>query len=61
MERELVLIKTVAPDSTRHERLENLKQYYLERLFEDPHEGSAFDCDVLDAIKALQEKYPLVP
>ncbi len=51
-------IGCIPPEVTRYERLEFLKQYYLRILFEDPHEGSMFDCDVLDAINALQEKYP---
>ena len=48
----------VKAETTRFERLEILRQYYLTVLFEDPHEGNKFDCDVLDAINALQERYP---
>ena len=44
--------------STRHGKLEILKKVYLEFLFEDPHEGGVFDHDVLNAINALQAKYP---
>ena len=42
----------------RTQRIEYLKQYFLQVLAEDQMEGSQFDCDVLDAIKKLEEKYP---
>jgi len=44
--------------ATLYDRLEMLKQHFLRELCEDQHEGSKFDCDVLDAINALQAKYP---
>lgn len=37
--------------------LEKLKDYFLHDLVEDPIDGTGFDCDVLDAINALIDKY----
>jgi hypothetical protein len=52
-------IEKVFPEVTRAQRVEYLRQYFLNVLFEDPHEGSIFEHDVLNAIKELQKKYPL--
>ena len=52
------MMKSPGYKATRAEILEELKQYFLQNLCEDQHEGSKFDCDVLDAIKTLQEEYP---
>ena len=42
---------------TRTERLEKLKMHFLNELVEDPINGTLFDCDVLEAIKQLEEKW----
>jgi hypothetical protein len=42
---------------SREQRLTTLELFYLENLVEDPRDGTVFDCDVLDTIKALKLKY----
>lgn len=44
------------PES-RKAKLDKLEQYYLHHLVEDPQDGTVFDSDILDMIKALKEKY----
>jgi hypothetical protein len=43
--------------TNRCKTLKVLKQYYLDKLCEDPFDGTIFDLNVLDAIEKLQEKY----
>lgn len=45
------------PREPRKVRLDRLKSYYLKYLVEDPIDGTSLDCDVLDLIEKLQEKY----
>ncbi len=45
------------PSTSRKVRLDRLKEYYLHNLVEDPQDGTALDCDILDMIEALQKKY----
>lgn len=45
---------------SRKDKLEVLKQYYLQFMVEDWQDGTDFDCDVLDAIESLQIKYKKV-
>jgi len=47
----------VSSESSRYDRLENLKQYFLENLVEDPIDGTPFDTDVLRSIETLQNQY----
>jgi hypothetical protein len=42
---------------TINERLESLKQYYLNTFVEDPIDGSQLDNEILDFIEKLQTKY----
>ena len=42
---------------TRVEKLEELKQWFLANLVEDPIDGTAFDCAVLDSVEALKERF----
>lgn len=44
-------------DLSREEKLRLVELYYLRHLVEDPQDGTDFDCDILDAIKALRAKY----
>lgn len=47
----------VSLETSRRERLENLKQYFLHVLVEDSQDGTPFDCDVLAMIEHLKEIY----
>jgi len=49
-------VQPVNPKTSRRERLEILKQYYLRILVEDPLEGTQFDCAVLDKIKEIKDR-----
>lgn len=42
---------------TRYRTLEAVKQYFLHNHVEDPFDGTNFDCDFLNAIESLKEKY----
>lgn len=42
---------------TREQKIQRLRQTFLDFLVEDPIDGTTFDCDVLDALKELEEKY----
>jgi hypothetical protein len=44
-------------DLSRVEKLEVLQLFYLSNLVEDGQDGTDFDGDVTDAIRALQTKY----
>lgn len=50
---------TIVEESrTQRQRiLGELKLIYLGSLCEDPIDGTHFDCDVLEAIENLEEKY----
>lgn len=48
---------SVPVETTRKRRLEMLRLYFLNLLVEDGQDGTGFDCDVLDAIEALEKKY----
>lgn len=50
-------MSTVTVEKTRTERLNLLKQFFLESLVEDPIDGTRFDCDILDAIEIMEKKY----
>lgn len=41
----------------RINKLRVLKKYFLDNLVEDPIDGTKFDCDVLDALCKLEERY----
>lgn len=41
----------------RSERLKQLKEYFLNNFVEDGTDGTRFDDDIINAIKALEEKY----
>lgn len=41
----------------RQKKIEALKQYYLYELVEDPIDGTIFDCEVLNALEELENKY----
>ncbi len=51
-------VRHIDPNATGPERLGYLLNYYLDVLVEDPIDGTNLDCDVIDAIKNLQRKYP---
>lgn len=38
-------------------KLRILELFFLRKLVDDPIDGSEFDCDILDMIKALKKKY----
>lgn len=42
---------------TRPERIEAVLQYFLKNLVEDPIDGTAFDCDVIETLDVLKKKY----
>lgn len=42
---------------TQPERLEMLKQHFLQELVEDPIDGSEFDMDVLQTLESLQTRW----
>lgn len=44
-------------NDSRRTRLQQLRDFYLTFLCEDPIEGTSLDCDVLDAIKKLEVAY----
>ena len=46
----------VSPDTTRKERLDILKMFFVEVLFEGT-EGSDFDIHVLDTIEMIKDFY----
>lgn len=50
-------LKRLGHDLAKEKRLAILKIYFIRALAEHGHNGTAFDCDVLDAIKKLEEKY----
>lgn len=54
---DLKFIKRVPVEATRLERLDQLKQYFLNFLVEDPQDGSGFDCNVLNVIEGLGAHY----
>ena len=41
----------------RQRKIENTKQYFLKNFVEDPFDGTGFDCDFLDAMNELIERY----
>lgn len=45
------------PETSSLERIDRLQQYYLNVLVEDPQDGTALDCDILDMLKALKLKH----
>lgn len=47
----------VSSETTRHERIDILKEFFLENLVEDPIDGTSFDCDVLDTLEAIKERH----
>lgn len=44
---------TIIYKASRSERLEELKQYFLRNLVEDPQDVTTFDTDVLEATEGL--------
>lgn len=42
---------------TRLERINELIKYFAGKLSEDAQDGTPFDCDVLDTLEKLKEKY----
>lgn len=41
----------------RAEKVQNLIEYFCRNLAEDPQDGTEFDCDVLDALEAVERRY----
>jgi hypothetical protein len=54
---ESIFLKRLHPQTHRVERLEQLQQYYLHYLVEDPVDGTRFDSEFLDWIEAQKKKY----
>ncbi len=52
-----ILTARVSEETSEYERLRILHKYFLEVLVQDAQDGTQFDSDVLDAIRALKEKY----
>lgn len=50
-------VDRVSIQSPRDIRLDKLKEYYLEKLVEDPQDGTDFDIDILKMIEELKGKY----
>lgn len=44
-------------ETKKAQRIENLEKYFLKNLTEDPIDGTSFDCDILEQLKTLKEKY----
>lgn len=41
----------------RAEKVQNLIEYFCRNLAEDPQDGTEFDCDVIDALEAVERRY----
>ena len=48
-------------EENRLVKLRILELFFLRKLVEDPRDGTEFDCDILDAIAVLKEKYAAKP
>lgn len=42
---------------SRHERIQDVLEYFYDVHVEDPLDGTSFDCDVMDALIDLRRKY----
>ena len=48
-------------NKTRAQKIEEVCRYFAAEMSEDPIDGTAFDCDVLDALDAVKKKYKDLP